>query len=96
MSRRKDHTLFLEQRSYRRRRLQDAALLLPVLGGVLVLLPLVGPGAGSTRIAGVYFFILWFALVVLGAALSRRLMRDAAADSDSETDTDAAETGEPG
>ena len=70
--------LFLERRSYRRRRLQDAALILPVLAAVLFVMPLVGLAtgpdeSGSTRAAGLYFFGVWFLLILAAALLARRL-----------------------
>jgi hypothetical protein len=71
-------TLFLERASYRRKRLADAALLLPVLAAVLFLWPLVLPsedGGVATRRAAVYFFGLWFALVGLAALMARALSR---------------------
>jgi hypothetical protein len=70
--------VFLERRSYRMRRLGDAARLLPVLGLVLFLLPLFwGPDAsGQPRFTawdGLYLFVIWGGLIGLAAILSRRL-----------------------
>ncbi|WP_071674631.1 hypothetical protein [Nioella nitratireducens] len=72
--------LFLERRTYRRNRLQDAARLAPVLGTFLFFGPVfiltsdTGVGGGT---AGwlVYFFFVWLALVGLAAALSVPLGR---------------------
>ena len=64
--------LFLARQSYRRRRIEDAARLLPLLGVVLFLLPLmVGGAIGNVRLA--YVFSAWFGLI-----LARHLGRDAA------------------
>ncbi len=73
--------LFLERRSYRRRRLRDAARLLPLLGAFLLLLPLLwsgdggGDGAGTAR-DGLYLFAVWCGLVLVCAVLSVGLSRD--------------------
>ncbi|MBK0329129.1 hypothetical protein I5535_17775 [Rhodobacteraceae bacterium F11138] len=67
--------VFLERQSYRRRRLMDAARLLPMLGGVLFALPLLwpvaspGPDAVDTgqtvpmSTAIVYIFLAWSGLI---------------------------------
>jgi hypothetical protein len=70
--------MFLERRSYRRRRLGDAARLLPVFGLVLILLPILwAPDAtGAARLTaweGVYLFVVWAALIGIAAILSRAL-----------------------
>jgi len=69
--------VFLERRSYRRRRLMDAARLLPVVGALLFLVPLLwGPGPGesaSTAEGMIYIFAVWAGLIVLAAVLARRL-----------------------
>lgn len=69
--------LFLARRSYRRRRLMDAARLLPLFGAVLILLPaLWQPSetpAPDTGRGGIYLFSVWLVLVLAGAALARGL-----------------------
>lgn len=74
--------LFLEQRSYRRRRLRDAAQVLPLLGTALVALPVLWPAetdaAGiSTRGTGIYLFLVWTGLLIAAALLARALREDA-------------------
>lgn len=65
--------LFLERRSYRRRRLMDAARLLPFAGAGIFLLPVLWSGQGS-MIAGISFiFGAWILLIACAAALSRVL-----------------------
>ncbi|MEZ5779965.1 MAG: hypothetical protein R3E44_16550 [Paracoccaceae bacterium] len=69
--------LFLARRNYRRRRLVDAARLLPVLGLFLVLLPILWhpqttPQA-DTVAGGEYLFAVWFLLIVAAFAVSRLL-----------------------
>jgi hypothetical protein len=64
--------LFLARRAYRRRRLIDAARLLPIAGLFLFLLPVFWhpadtPDADTAR-GGLYLFITW-ALLVLAAAI---------------------------
>lgn len=70
--------VFLPPRGYRRRRLHDAARLVPVFGVVLFLLPgLWHPGPGAARTTApdaIYLFAVWAALVAAAALLSRRLV----------------------
>lgn len=74
--------LFLERRSYRRRRLADAARLLPLLGAALFLSPVLwfaegGAGPG-TAAGGIYLFAVWTALILGAAVMSRGLTRNEA------------------
>lgn len=62
--------LFLERSSYRRRRLGDAARVLPVLALVLILVPVWWvPEAVSLTAGAIWLFGLWAMLIVLTAAL---------------------------
>jgi hypothetical protein len=76
-------TLFLPRPEYRRRRLVDAARLLPVLGGFLMLLPILWAPGGeqgrNTARDGIYLFVVWALLVGLAAWLAPGLA-DAADD----------------
>lgn len=69
--------LFLARRSYRRRRMMDAARLLPLAGLVAVLLPaLWAPAqtpAPDTARGLIYLFAVWALLVLAAAVLSRGL-----------------------
>lgn len=70
--------LFLERRSYTQRRLLDAAKLLPLVGLVLWMLPLVWPsasreGAISGSGATLYIFAIWALLIALGGFLAYRM-----------------------
>ena len=69
--------VFLERRTYRRRRLRDAARLLPVLGVLLLLVPLLwssGDDAATGTARGfIYVFAVWLGLIVVAGLLSRRL-----------------------
>ncbi len=61
--------LFLAKVPYRRRRLRDAARLLPVVGILLVLAPLLWTPEGQVRLSARdvgYFFAVW--LILIGAA----------------------------
>lgn len=80
--------LFLERRSYRQRRLMDAARLMPLLGGVLWVVPLLWGRAGevSTSTAMLYIFGVWLLLAGLALMLSVKL----------EDSSDEAGTGEQG
>lgn len=79
--------LFLERQSYKRRRLTDAAKLLPLLGAALFLVPLLWSRAGTgddgepvaTSLAIAYIFGIWAVLigatVVLGMAMRHHAER---------------------
>jgi len=74
---------FLDRRSYRRKRLIDAARLLPLFGAALIFRPiplLFIPSEGGAVVLAVYLFVLWMTLIVSAFLLARRLGRDAAAD----------------
>ncbi len=79
--------VFLERQSYRRRRLVDVARLLPLLGVLLLLVPLLWPDSNDAAVisgltpampmsdAITYIFAVWCALIVgsvlFGAAARR-------------------------
>ena len=69
--------LFLPRPEYRRRRLVDAARLLPVLGMFLLLVPLLWGSQenGERDLAGngIYLFVAWALLVGLAAWLAPSL-----------------------
>ncbi|MGY6534743.1 MAG: hypothetical protein ACXIVG_05295 [Pararhodobacter sp.] len=71
--------LFVDRTIYRRRRLMDAARLLPVVGLVLILLPVLWSRAGGQGIAAeaIYLFALWAFLVLIAAAMAGPLRRGA-------------------
>lgn len=71
-----DRPLFLERASFRRRRLEDAARVLPVLAALLVVVPVWWvPGRVSFAAGAVWLFSLWAVLIVLIWALHRALRR---------------------
>jgi hypothetical protein len=69
--------LFLERDSYRRRRMADAARLVPVVGALLFLVPLLWApaetAAADTVPGGLYIFLVWAGLILAALLLSRRL-----------------------
>lgn len=69
----RERPLFLARRSYRRRRMMDAARLLPVLGAALVLVPLYWRPAPGTAETGLYLFALWTGLILAAFGLARGL-----------------------
>lgn len=71
--------LFLARQNYRRRRLADAARVVPVIGGVLFFLPLLAADQGRNGTVGwlVYVFAIWLLLIVLAAVLARGVGRGA-------------------
>ena len=89
--------LFLARQTYRRRRVADAARLLPLLGVLLLLLPLLSSGQdGDTGAAGVqtsrggiYIFLVWAGLIGAASLLARPLSgRDPQPDTQPETRPD--------
>lgn len=69
-------TTFLARRAYRRRRLLDAARLMPAFGTALFLLPVLWisvESPGDTATGFVYVFAVWLLLIVLGAVIARRI-----------------------
>ena len=74
----KASALFLARSLYRKRRLSDAAKLLPIFGAVLLLLPLLwvhqsAPERSSTATNWVYLFIVWSFLIFAAACLAKSL-----------------------
>jgi hypothetical protein len=78
--------LFLARASYRRRRLRDAARLLPIVGVFLLLLPTLWVADGKIHLSAadiIYFFSVWLGLVCLAAVFARGLRSgDGAGDED--------------
>lgn len=74
--------LFLERSRYQRRRLIDALRMLPFLGALVWLVPLIWARAIDAPISGaepvsvvsasIYVFVVWAVLIVLSAALAAR------------------------
>lgn len=69
--------LFLARSGYRRRRLNDAARLVPVFGAFLILLPILwAPAETASRDTaqdGLYLFGVWAGLIGVAALLARGL-----------------------
>jgi hypothetical protein len=82
--------VFLERESYRRRRIGDAAKLLPVVGIVLFLMPILWAGQGATAGGLVFLFVVWALLIFVMAALSRRLSESEPKPNDTEARKDDA------
>ena len=76
--------LFLERESYRRRRVMDAARVLPVAGLLLFLVPLLWAPQDSpepdTARGGIYMFAVWAVLILAAALMARRLGAETRAD----------------
>lgn len=71
-----DRPIFLERSAYRRRRLQDAARLLPIVTTVALLVPVwLVPQALSGATGMVLLFMLWLVVILCSGALHRRLGR---------------------
>ena len=81
--------LFLERRTYRRRRLMDAARLLPALGAFLFALPALfaeGEPGARTASGGLYVFAVWTGLIVSAMLISPRLARSEAPETEARSD----------
>jgi len=63
---------YLARRSYRQRRLRDAARMLPLLGAILWLLPLAATSP-RTGVTGLYLFGVWGILILLAGMLASRM-----------------------
>lgn len=82
-----DRPLFLERASFHRRRLGDAARVLPVLTALLILVPVWWMPASLSYAAGaVWIFALWAVLIAAVWALHRALLRAEAATMRASTD----------
>ena len=70
---------FLARKTYRLRRLMDAARLLPIFGLILLLLPLMRHSpeldAPPTATEGVYLFAVWAVLILTAFVMSLWLRR---------------------
>ncbi|MBU2963519.1 hypothetical protein KO516_22350 [Citreicella sp. C3M06] len=73
--------VFLERQSYRRRRVIDAARVLPFVGLLLWLVPLLWRDEGTAAVrsssAIIFLFGTWFVLVLAAAVLSWKLAAQA-------------------
>lgn len=72
-------TVFHEKRTYRRRRVMDAARMAPLLALFLWLVPLFWPQSGEGRVSSaaalIYIFGVWGSVIMLTLGLSRALGR---------------------
>ena len=69
-----DRPIFLERAAYRRRRLKDAARLLPIVTVAALLLPVwLAPAALSGASGMIWVFLLWLLVILASALLHRRL-----------------------
>ena len=69
--------LYLAREIYRRRRVMDAARLLPFIGIFLFAMPILwgpedAPGVTTAR-EGLYLFVVWAGLIIAAGVLSRSL-----------------------
>ncbi len=74
--------MFLARHGYRRRRIMDAARVLPVLGAFLFAVPLLWSGQdggdADTGIGVIYLFAVWLGLIVSAFVFSLFLRHDLA------------------
>ena len=67
--------LFLARETYRRRRIMDAARVLPFVAAFLFIAPVLWAGAADTRGGILYLFGVWTILIACSALISRTLAR---------------------
>ena len=83
MTKRPPSLVFLERQAYKRRRMRDLARAVPIIGAVLLSIPLLwtrgAPGSegATTSQALVYVFAVWVFLIGLAALISRVVKSDA-------------------
>lgn len=65
--------LFLARESYRRRRLEDGARILPFVAAFLFAVPLFWAPGSSSSSGIVFLFGIWLALIAITGLLARRL-----------------------
>ncbi len=82
-------TVFHERRTYRRRRVMDAARVAPILALILWSVPLIWPQTGegtvSSATALIYIFAVWGGVILLTWGLSRLLADEVDEPPDTET-----------
>ncbi len=71
----------LAERAFRESRKRDTAFVLPMLGLLLIVSPIVNIFAGITTVWGIpasvfYVFVVWLTLIGLTWRLSRRLLAE--------------------
>tara|TARA_R110002051_G_scaffold33923_3_gene75532 strand:+ start:34247 stop:34525 length:279 start_codon:yes stop_codon:yes gene_type:complete len=83
MTKRSPSLVFLERQAYKRRRMRDLARAVPIIGAVLLSIPLLWiraapeDGGATTSQALVYVFVVWMFLIALAALISRVVKSDA-------------------
>ena len=82
-------SVFHERRTYRRRRVMDAARVAPLLALMLWMIPLIWPQSGDGTVnsakALIYIFVVWAGIILLTWGLSYLLADEVDDPSDSET-----------
>lgn len=85
MSRKPKTPIFLQRTNYRQQRLRDAAKLMPIIGTILLALPLAWATEGPDEKIGsnglIYVFGVWV-LLIIGTALLTSCMRRGTIDDD--------------
>lgn len=82
--------LFLKRGSYRKRRLRDAARMLPFVGLLLFIMPVLWAQDGGVRDGtagdGMYLFAVWLGLLAVAAAMAPGLAAETVAEDDAAPD----------
>jgi hypothetical protein len=82
-------TVFHERRTYRLRRVMDAARVAPLLALILWMIPLIWPQSGDGTVSSakalIYVFVVWAGIILLTWGLSYLLAGEVDELSDSDT-----------
>ena len=82
-------TVFHERRTYRRRRVMDAARVAPLLALILWMIPMIWPQSGDGTVSSakalIYVFVVWAGIILITWGLSYLLAGEV--DEPSDTDT---------
>lgn len=79
MTGRNPQGVFLERRAYHKRRMRDLARAVPIIGAVLISIPLLWPQGDdgvTNSTAVIYVFGVWIVLIALAALISRVVQSD--------------------
>ena len=67
---------FLAKDTYRLRRMRDLARAVPIIGSILLVMPLLWIEGTHNSAAVVYIFAVWVFLIILSAAISKVVSAD--------------------
>ena len=69
--------VYLARASYRQRRLRDVMRVLPFVGFMAWILPMMAGVAPASSLVGLYIFAVWLILIVASGLITRHLIHQA-------------------